>query len=473
MSDFANLTDSFQQMGFEEKQADYHDLQIEYPILDLLPVEETVTPLLKPPAFSGYREKPHRSEYHLPLSGTDFIIRLSLQSKMLLTPLNEVFTTLLTLLAAPGRSLLQIVTHSDPEDGDHYRFRLLTKVNGHFKTVAESELSGMEWEAERTSLRREKWMRLITHLLIRLSNRAYFHVHERLKQYRWYTRQVAGEKRNYKNSFDPKRFFAANLRVVIGLDLAGQRYWDEAVDEYDLEGEGVATFLLPCSHKQDWVIEELRCSSVAECLHIACGCCGARLARKDNGWRLWLLLHRQTEQRAVFSVRELVWQRIGKEFPVGTQQISVNSDVLHNALQHAARSIQPPESTSPIVLHPAHSDNFAKVVNELYSQLRGAYKVTCTSTELFNGLLDKLDKAVGIVEHSGHESDNLSSLPRAWEALAFLWLTRATQLAGIPGYDGRKPLTVFENQASDDEDLTPDDDEIDELEEMMKGARLE
>jgi hypothetical protein len=136
-------------------------------------------------------------------------------------------------------------------------------------------------------------------------------------------------------------------------------------------------------------------------------------------------------------------------------------------------TIQPPESTSPIVLHPAHSDNFAKVVNELYSQLRGAYKVTCTSTELFNGLLDKLDKAVGIVEHSGHESDNLSSLPRAWEALAFLWLTRATQLAGIPGYDGRKPLTVFENQASDDEDLTPDDDEIDELEEMMKGARLE
>jgi hypothetical protein len=285
MSNFANLTNGFQHMDLEEKQADYHDLQIEYPVLDLLPVEESVTPLLKPPAYSGYREKPDPSEYHLPLSGTDFIIRLPLATKMPSTRLNEVFNTLITLLAIPGRSLLQIATYSDPEDGDHYCFRLLTKAIDHFIIVAESEMSGIDWEAERCSLRREKWMRLITHLLCRLSNREYFSVHERLQNYRWYTKQVADEQWNYKNSFDPKRFFAANLRVVIGFSRTSHD--SAALEAYDLEDvEGEVTFLLPCRYEQNADLLELRSMSITDCLHFECEECGMRLATKDNGWRL-------------------------------------------------------------------------------------------------------------------------------------------------------------------------------------------
>jgi hypothetical protein len=57
-----------------------------------------------------------------------------------------------------------------------------------------------------------------------------------------------------------------------------------------------------------------------------------------------------------------------------------------------------------------------------------------------------------------------------------LWFTRATQLAGIPGYDGREPLTVFENPTIDDEGSVhgdEEDDEIDELEQMMKGVSMD
>jgi hypothetical protein len=50
MSSFTNLTNSFKHMGLEEqkKQLSYHELRIEYPVLDLLPAEESVTPLLSP-----------------------------------------------------------------------------------------------------------------------------------------------------------------------------------------------------------------------------------------------------------------------------------------------------------------------------------------------------------------------------------------------------------------------------------------
>lgn len=474
MSNFADLNNSSQHIGFEEKkQANYHELQIEYPVLDLLPVEGSVTPLLKPPSFSGYREKPDPSEYHLPLSGTDFIVRLPLTVEMPSKALNRVFTTLMRLLAAPGRSLLQFASYSDPEGGQHYRFRLQTEHNGQFQIIAESELEKTTFTAERCSLRHEIWMRLISHLIHRISNRAYFHVHERLKHYRWYTKQIAEEQWNFKDSFDPKRFFAAHLQVVVGFDM-GKRY-AEAVIERDLECGGECIFVLPCGHEQDLSIQELRTSSIRECLLFECDHCGERLARSGDQWRYWLLAHRQSVRRARFSVRELVWKRIADEFPIGGQQVSVHSSVLYKALQYAADSVMPPESTSPVALHPANSADFPDIVSGFWSQLRGEFEVRCTSDEIFAGLLDKLDRAVGCAQSSESELGNLKYLPHAWEGLVLMWFTRATQLAGIPGYDGREPLTVFESQMIEDEGSVhedEEDEEIDELEQMMKGATL-
>lgn len=474
MSSFANLTNSFKHMGLEEqkKQLNYHELQIEYPVLDLLPAEESVTPLLKPPSFSGYREKPDPSEYHLPITGTDFIIRLPLSDEMPSMPPNVVFATLINLIKGPGRSLLQIATYSDPEDGDHYRFRLQIEHNGSFQTVAESELSAIEWSAERLPLRHETWMRLISHLIHRISCRAYFHVHERLKHYRWYAKQIADEQWNFKDSFDPKKFFAAHLHVVVGTDF-GERYV-EAVIAQDLECDGEGPFLLPCGHEHEYSIEDLRTSSISECLLFACSHCRERLARRHDGWRYWLLAHRQRLRRARFSVRELVWKRIADEFPIGNRQVTVSSTVLYKALQHAADSIMTPETISPLALHPAHSADFPEIVHSFWSSLQGEYEVNRTSAEILSELVAKLDKAVGRVQSSGNLQGNLQSLPRSWDALVFLWFKRATQLVGIPGYDGREPLSVFENPTVEDEDVQGDeeDEEIDELEQMMKDASL-
>jgi hypothetical protein len=148
--------------------------------------------------------------------------------------------------------------------------------------------------------------------------------------------------------------------------------------------------------------------------------------------------------------------------------------VLYKALQHAADSIMTPESISPLALHPAHSTDFPEIVHSFWSSLQGEYEVNCTSAEILSELVDKLDKAIGRVQGSGHLQGNLQSLPRSWDALVFLWFKRATQLVGIPGYDGREPLSVFENPTIEDEDVQGDeeDEEIDELEQLMKDTSL-
>jgi len=222
-------------------------------------------------------------------------------------------------------------------------------------------------------------------------------------------------------------------------------------------------------------VEDLRALSIGECLHVGCELCRERFARSGDQWRYWLLAHRQRLRRARFSVRELVWKRVADEFPITDGPVSVSSAVLYKALQYAADSVVPPESASPYALHPAHSADFSEVVSAFFSQIRGDYEVKCTSAEIFSELVDKLDRAVGRVQSSGHLLGNLQSLPRAWEGLVLLWLTRATQLAGIPGYDGREPLTVFESQTVEDEGSVHGDDEdeeIDELEQMMRGTSL-
>lgn len=378
MSNLTHLANSFQYMDLEKKKPQYHELQIEYPVLDLLPAEESVTPYLLPPSFSGYRENPDPSGYHLPLSGIDFIARLPLTTDMP-TPLqDEFFATLTTILCSPGRSLLQFVSYSHPEDGVYWRFRLSTECNGKFQTIAESELSSIAWTAERRVFLQEPWLLLVSHLLGRMSDRAYFHVHERLKHYSWHKKQIAEEQWNYKDSFDPKQFFAKNLRVVVVI--LGRRY-SQDVDEYDFEGveaEEERAFLLPCGHESDMSFDHLRSFSASGCLHARCEDSGTPLVKKGSLRRLRLLNQTQRERRARFSVHELVWQRVAAEYPIGTQQVSVRSGVLYKALSRAAHSVQPPDSISPAPLRPLRTELFVRAANELWSQLQGDYEVACT-----------------------------------------------------------------------------------------------
>lgn len=77
MSNLAALTKSSKYVGIDNTPTNYHELRIEYPILDLLPPEQNVRPSLSQPTDMSFREKPDASRFHLPLTGTNFVAHLS------------------------------------------------------------------------------------------------------------------------------------------------------------------------------------------------------------------------------------------------------------------------------------------------------------------------------------------------------------------------------------------------------------
>jgi hypothetical protein len=430
--DLGEQQSSDEQQDIGEQQTGYHELQIEYPVLDLLPVDKPVTPCLRPPAHSGYREEPDPETYHLPLSGTDFKIRLTTSEADLPPPYldsDNVFVLLPNLVAVPGRSLLQIASYNDPIYGDMYRFRLLTERCGKLKVVSETELDRYEWEAVRDNSTKV-WTKLIWRLLRRTSDRAYFHVHERLKTYSWYKKQLGEEEWNWKPEFDPKEFLAANLRV--GVIARWNILYNRLVEGSDFGVLEETTFLLPCGHEQDMLPSYLGSMSVSECTRLNCDICGERVMGHDNGWHLWLLLRREQERRERFSRRELIWQQLTEEFPIQTYRVSVHPNVVHKALRHAMLYIVPPESASPLVLHMTRSEGFAEALNIFQGMLEGDTVISRSWITIINHLMYNLDEAVGQAGKTGHEYENLENLPAGWEALANLWFARPTLLAGLP-----------------------------------------
>jgi hypothetical protein len=489
MANLASLTDSLndmylQDMNLEEQQRsgeqqiDFHELKMEYPVLDLLPVDEPVTPFLRPPAYTGYREEPNAGSYHLPLFGNDFIIRRPCSSDQTaslpyLDPHN-LFDSLERLVDAPGRTLLQIATYTDHEDGNTYRFRLRTEHCNQRAVVMNFELSGIEWEAERCARPREIWMKMIWRLLRRASDRAYFHVHERLKSYSWYKKQAAKEEWDWKARFNAKQFITMNLRLVVGA--LWDPCYDRPIEDSDFqEGWRERNFLLPCGHEQIMHVRGLEQMSVNKCLRLECEDCGSRVVQHDEVWRVWLLLHRDRERRTRFSAREWIWEQLTEEEngEDKTRQVKVHPTALYKALKHALISVIPPESASPLVLHMTKSPNFVKALRIFQEMLEGETEVTCFWIDILPELLNNLDRAVGQAGGSGRESGNLQQLPSGWVALIDLWLRRAALLVEIPGYDGADPTVIMGERAIEEEDVSYDDDELDELAVLMGDARLE
>lgn len=468
MSNLANLASSLQHMGLQQKDIDYHELKIEYPVLDLLPEDTPVEATLVTPACTGFRERPESSKYLLDLSGSDYIIRVPLTRDgplpLMPSELHGVFATLVRLLTVHGRSLLQIATYFDPEQGDMYRFRLSTeRHDGQAEVAGEAELNSEVWEAEKYSFRRETWMILIRGLLIRYTDRAYWHVHEKLKGFRWYLKQIADEDWDWEDGFDAKRFFNKHYMYRLQSGVAGDTDSDD--DEFFLT--------MPCSHTKSLSGRQLKTMSADECLRLRCILCGQPVVRAHFRFRAWIFLQREREARTRFSTMQMNWQRLNEEWR-GCQEISIRADTLHEALRHAMLSIRPPESVSPRSLHVSSCEEFLKIVNILRGQLGGSDEdINCTSASLFDGLMDKLDKAVGLVDASGHESGNLERLPSTWRAMAHLWLMRTVQLVSIPGLGGFASVELFEDEFAENENRAEGDAEIRELEAMLKDARLE
>lgn len=457
---------SAQQQTSRQEGMVYHDFKVEYPVLDLLPSDRPVTPTLDEAAWPGFREKPDPRKYNLPLSGTDFAVRLPLENASLMSdpPVvlegDHFFSTVVRLLTFPGNSVLQAATYFDREHGEVYKFRFSMATHTHDIISGEAELRKADWIVELARFRSENWMMLVRDLLDRFTDRAYWHVHWRVAGYRWYQRQVEDEVWDFKETFDAQRFLAQQFAMVPrSCDVGSED------DEYDLH--------LPCGHQQVVVFKQMKAMSAGACLHYCCKACDELVVH--DGLiicRTYLYLQQAREARERFCAREANWLRLAYDVPVSDRPIRTTGGLLAKALHSALESMVVPESVSQHSLQLVGNQVFSQVLRAFWAQFAGRdfAEINGTASRLYQDLVQKLDRAIGVGVASPHEFDNLWRVPFIWLPQLRVWLARGVQLAGVPGYDGSDLVAVIGQYAVPAEEVLESDDEMDELEEMMDSA---
>lgn len=462
MSNPVELAHSFQFLGLREDRLSYHELTLDYPALDFIHPEAGNTPCLRPPLMIEFREQPDASRYHLHLTGTDFTMRIPVTSDSSPPPSNlaQISIAIQNLHFTPGNSILQIASYSSPSDGDSHLFRLITKdpVNGQYQTVAESDFSSLEWEAERTALSAEKWTRLADDLINRSSDRAYLHVHEKLKFYSWYQKPMKAERWGWHGG-------SANF-------------------------ESFANDILPCAHDQK-NSPSLHFLATAPSItkngppSLACKVCSAKVILSKADLQHLRLL-RERKRRAHFLARERFWELLEQQqqqhLTAGRlEQVfdMPSAALLREALQHALPSIRVPESACPRVLRWVTDEGFPGAVVGLLQRMQGLSGLDVSGEKtsvggLEGSLMQTFEECLGEVQAGrGKAVTGVRSLPEEYVSLLRLWIVRAVRLVLVPGYDGRGVAAVFGDGGAGLVVGTGVGEVMDELEGLLRDARLE
>ena len=453
-----DLANCFQSLGLQGNRADYHELAIEYPVLELVLPEAGTSACLRPPQNIEFREEPDASKYHIPQTGTDYIIRLPLASATKPSPFASkpasISTAIQNLSSGPGHSILQIASYSSRSEGESHIFRLVTEdpVNGQYKIITENDFSSLEWEAERSALSTEKWTRLAQDLINRSSDRAYFHVHDELRFYSWYLKSRKAERWGWAWKF----------------------------------GSAAGSGLVTCDHAQAIGLRPmdslkfLNDHSEAAINDLACETCAASAFASEEDLRQRRLF-REAKFRVEFLAREGFWRKLEGLWvadPLQPLPIKVGSVLLYDAIRHALPSIRMPDTACSRALQWVSS----KEVTVAMLHLLGLMDLSSDGTvavaspfDLEPLLLRMFEECLNeTLANNGSRASGFKSLPDEWVSLLRLWIARTVMLVLVPGYDGRDIAGVF-GEGGDEGLLVGDGvgEVMDELEAMFGNARLE
>jgi hypothetical protein len=458
MSNPFDLANSFQNLGLQENRVDYHELAIEYPVLELILPEAGTSPCIRPPQNIEFREQPDALKYNFPQTGTDYIIRLPLASaRPHLFPSNaaSISTAIQNLSTSPGHSILQIASYSSRSDGESFIFRLVTEnpVNGEYTIVTENDFSSLEWEAERISLSTEKWTRLAQDLINRSSDRAYFHVHAELRFYSWYLKSRKAERWGWAWKF--------GSAAGAGLVTCGHA---QAISLRPMDS---LKFL---NEHSEEAINDLACETCAA---------SASFASEEDLWQRRLF--REAKSRVEFLAREGFWRKLEGLWvaePLQSLPIRVGSKFLYDAIRHALPSIRMPDTACSRALQWVSSKEVTVAMLHLFERMdlsTGGTVEVASPYELEPLLLRMFEECLnGVLATNGRRVNGFKSLPDEWVSLLRLWFARTVMLVLVPGYDGRDIAGVFGEGGA--EGLLVGDgvgEVMDELEAMFGNARLE
>lgn len=455
-----DLANCFQSLGPQENRLDYHELTVEYPVLELILPEAGISPCLRPPQNIEFREQPDASKYHLPQTGTDFIVRLPLayaQPNLFSSNPASISTAIQSLSASPGHSILQIASYSSRSDGESLIFRLVTEdsINGQYAIVIENDLSSLEWEAERSAPNAQKWTRLAHDLINRASDRAYFHVQDELRLYSWYLKSIKTERWGWAREF--------GSAAGSGLVSCGH------AQAIGLRPMDYPKFLNDHSER---AINELACETCALRVPLAWA------SEEDLKQRRLLC---EAKFRVEFSAREGFWRQLEERHlatPLQPLPIKVGSKLLYDAVKHALPSVRMPDTACPRALQWVSSKQVTVAMLHFLRRMDlssdGTVSVA-SPDDLAPSLLKLFEECLNeILAKNGRSARGVKSLPEEWVLLLSLWMARTVMLVLVPGYDGRDIAAVFGEGGK--EGLLVGDGVgkvMDELEAMFSNARLE
>lgn len=165
-----------------------HVLLFDFPSLSLLP-EGVTEPFIHAPANVAWRDEPPNDKAEVGLLDNDFSVMLP--SDGTYTPphhfspnVGEMVTQVQILTNHPGTSKLSGVCFHHPTTGRLvYRFAVTTNTGTGFSPIkhGEFELDGDEYDTMQTNGSHIEWVRMLRHLVLRCSDRAYYHVRSRLQ----------------------------------------------------------------------------------------------------------------------------------------------------------------------------------------------------------------------------------------------------------------------------------------------------
>ena len=452
-----DVTYALQRMCLHQTtQAHSHVMFLEYPVTSLLPNQPGVGLRIAPSKGALYREIPNSDKYFLGEQGFDFSVRFPVRDTNLADHETGTSMTINTaidhLACSGGRSVLEAVTVSDDNYSEGgFIFRLTTIWhNSRKKEVSQFQMSESEWQNIPNQDTSKPWTHLLQDLFTRASDRAYLHVDRQLQGSAY--SPINALKWNAYDILDANRLLALNMREIRDQ---GTLLCLLPIRDFYGDPNRVFAVRLPCEHESTISIASLKTLSWAACIDMACPLCGSTILPNRDIKHAIYSVERRRRQRE--GLDETLWRHIEARKINREARIDSSGSVMCQALTHALRSMQVPESVSPRSVCPAWSGEALAILERSRREHGDSVKLVSMALGDLHGYLTRTVDAVVYKRLGVRNADMSDQVLPGWMVFVRRWMDRTFALMAIPGYAGEDVWQVS-NEVPDD-DICFDDEE--------------
>jgi hypothetical protein len=405
-----------------------------------------------------YRETPNSGKYFLGEQGLEFSVRFSVRRPHHADREADTFATINTaidrLSRGGGRSILEAVTASDDNYSEGgYIFRLTTIWhNNREKEVRHFQISESEWRHLLNQDASKPWTHLLQDLFTGASDRAYLHVQRQLQGSAY--SPIDALKWNAYEILDANALLALNMRTV---REQGTLLCLEPIRDFYGDENRVLTVRLPCEHETTVSIGHLRSLSRAACIDATCPACSRVILPNRDIVHANHSVERRRRQRKALD--ETLWKHIEARKIGHERRIDMSGAVLCQALTHALKSMQVPESASPRSVCPAWSEEATAILQHVRLEYgAGTHTFSMAMGDLYAYLTRTVDAVVFDVSYL-HHADLSDQIFPGWAIFVRRWIDRTMALMTKPGYAGEDVWQVS-GEVPDDDICFDDEEEV-------------